>query len=129
VHDEGGDEAGRPILAKRSKWDKPKTAAVSDLVRDLLKVSTPGRTRTCDRRFRKPLLYPPELRGQSIDNIRLMTLFLDPSFSHRHGFDPLFPTIDASLYLIVDELAQVLILRFGRRIKGQSPSTPDPTPE
>ena len=25
--------------------------------------STPGRTRTCDRRFRKPLLYPPELRA------------------------------------------------------------------
>src|SRR5262249_19658061 len=25
--------------------------------------TTPGRTRTCDRRFRKPLLYPPELRG------------------------------------------------------------------
>src|SRR5947209_3897763 len=24
---------------------------------------TPGRTRTCDRRFRKPLLYPPELRA------------------------------------------------------------------
>ena len=27
--------------------------------------STPGRTRTCDRRFRKPLLYPPELRAHS----------------------------------------------------------------
>ena len=25
--------------------------------------STPGRIRTCDRRFRKPLLYPPELRA------------------------------------------------------------------
>lgn len=25
---------------------------------------TPGRTRTCDRRFRKPLLYPAELRGR-----------------------------------------------------------------
>ena len=27
--------------------------------------NTPGRTRTCDRRFRKPLLYPPELRARS----------------------------------------------------------------
>ena len=26
--------------------------------------STPGRTRTCDLRFRKALLYPPELRGR-----------------------------------------------------------------
>jgi integrase len=25
--------------------------------------TTPGRTRTCDIRFRKPMLYPPELRG------------------------------------------------------------------
>ena len=28
------------------------------------RTSTPGRTRTCDRRFRKPLLYPPELRAR-----------------------------------------------------------------
>src|SRR5690349_4953226 len=28
--------------------------------------STPGRIRTCDRRFRKPLLYPPELRALSL---------------------------------------------------------------
>ena len=26
---------------------------------------TPGRTRTADKRFRKPLLYPPELQGHS----------------------------------------------------------------
>ena len=28
--------------------------------------NTPGRIRTCDRRIRNPLLYPAELRGQSI---------------------------------------------------------------
>ena len=28
--------------------------------------NTPGRTRTCDRRFRKPMLYPAELRGQTL---------------------------------------------------------------
>src|ERR1051325_11871589 len=28
----------------------------------VLFVTTSGRTRTCDRRFRKPMLYPPELR-------------------------------------------------------------------
>jgi hypothetical protein len=27
----------------------------------------PGRIRTCDRRFRKPLLYPPELRAQGVE--------------------------------------------------------------
>ena len=27
--------------------------------------TTPGRTRTCDRRFRKPLLYPPELQPRA----------------------------------------------------------------
>ena len=26
--------------------------------------TTPGRTRTCDLRFRKPMLYPTELRAQ-----------------------------------------------------------------
>ena len=26
-------------------------------------LSTPGRIRTCDPRFRKPVLYPPELRA------------------------------------------------------------------
>lgn len=33
--------------------------------------STPGRIRTCDRRFRKPLLYPPELRAHSRIDARL----------------------------------------------------------
>ena len=30
------------------------------------KSGTPGATRTPDTRFRKPLLYPPELQGQSL---------------------------------------------------------------
>lgn len=30
----------------------------------LMAGSTPDRTRTCDLRFRKPTLYPPELRGR-----------------------------------------------------------------
>ena len=30
----------------------------------LIEGSTPDRTRTCDLRFRKPTLYPPELRGR-----------------------------------------------------------------
>ena len=30
----------------------------------------PDRTRTCDLRFRKPLLYPAELRDQVVDNAR-----------------------------------------------------------
>ena len=30
------------------------------------KTITPGRTRTCDLRFRKPMLYPAELRAQTI---------------------------------------------------------------
>ncbi len=31
--------------------------------RIVVSVSTPGRTRTCDRRIRNPLLYPTELRA------------------------------------------------------------------
>ena len=38
--------------------------------------STPGVTRTRDRRFRKPLLYPAELRGQNILSIRFTSIFL-----------------------------------------------------
>src|SRR5581483_9737046 len=37
--------------------------------------STPGRTRTCDRQFRKLLLYPAELRGRRGKNLA----FLDSS--------------------------------------------------
>ncbi len=35
------------------------------LPRTAVECGAPGVTRTPDTRFRKPLLYPPELRGQS----------------------------------------------------------------
>jgi hypothetical protein len=35
----------------------------------LFQPNTPGRTRTCDRRFRKPLLYPPELRARNAKHV------------------------------------------------------------
>jgi hypothetical protein len=34
--------------------------------------NTPGRNRTCDTRFRKPVLYPTELRGQLSLNLLKM---------------------------------------------------------
>jgi hypothetical protein len=39
-------------------WQRPISQAID-------KLGGPDRTRTCDLRFRKPLLYPAELRDQS----------------------------------------------------------------
>ena len=36
--------------------------------------STPGATRTPDKRFRKPLLYPPELLGHNQNYFKAGTL-------------------------------------------------------
>ena len=44
--------------ASPSSQISPETAILA------LKTGTPGATRTHDTRFRKPLLYPPELQGQ-----------------------------------------------------------------
>ena len=38
------------------------------VIRGETKQNTPGRNRTCDTRFRKPVLYPTELRGQTLPN-------------------------------------------------------------
>ena len=48
IEDNGDPRSQRPARANPPDWP----------------VNTPGRIRTCDRRFRKPLLYPPELRAQ-----------------------------------------------------------------
>jgi hypothetical protein len=37
-------------------------------------IGGPDRTRTCDLRFRKPLLYPAELRDQVLDNFEKFDL-------------------------------------------------------
>ena len=51
----------------------------------LMEGSTPDRTRTCDLRFRKPTLYPPELRGRvlSVHFDRLILTVSPPIASRR----------------------------------------------
>ncbi len=58
-------QISRAIVTSAGRYQDVSTCtgiATSD--RRLLGQSTPGRIRTCDRRFRKPLLYPTELRAQ-----------------------------------------------------------------
>jgi len=43
--------------------------------------NTPGRVRTCDRRFRKPLLYP--LSYERVDAVEMIRLKMRPA-----GFEP-----------------------------------------
>jgi hypothetical protein len=49
-----------------------------------VETNTPDRTRTCDRRFRKPMLYPAELRGHSFQRLSLSRLVLLNSSSPPH---------------------------------------------
>jgi hypothetical protein len=54
--------AGPELQARRLAIDgKPKSDTLKPAVR---KDGGPGKTRTCDLRFRKPLLYPAELRDR-----------------------------------------------------------------
>src|ERR1700752_122643 len=46
--------------------------------------NTPGRTRTCNRRIRNPLLYPFELRGHVSVQIRESKLALPYSIKAAH---------------------------------------------
>ncbi len=55
---------------------------------------TPGRIRTCDRRFRKPLLYPAELRGQ-------VTGHLDHGVERVAGIKPASPAWKAGVIIII----------------------------
>jgi hypothetical protein len=56
------DLFGKPVPTHRAKLDGH---AFPDHARDAAeKCGGPGKTRTCDLRFRKPLLYPAELRDQ-----------------------------------------------------------------
>ncbi len=43
---------------------QPGTARFLDLLNDPKKCGAPGRTRTCDPRLRRPVLYPTELRAR-----------------------------------------------------------------
>ena len=50
-----------------------------------MKSSTPDRSRTCDLRFRKPSLYPTELREQRADFSAFFTLLGVPA--NRHSIE------------------------------------------
>jgi hypothetical protein len=43
------------------------TPTLCRLVRKSANTGAPGRTRTCDPRLRRPVLYPPELRARVVD--------------------------------------------------------------
>ena len=49
----------------------------------LIKTSAPSRTRTCDPRFRKPMLYPPEPWARVLLNCELLFFFFCPGFVNR----------------------------------------------
>ena len=60
----------------------------SNLLRRLLvpprALGAPGRTRTCDPRLRRPMLYPAELRAQSANHISILTrLAVHPCTANR----------------------------------------------
>ena len=44
---------------------------------DCLKTNTPGRSRTCDTRFRKPLLYPLSYGGENYTTAKKVTIGRD----------------------------------------------------
>ena len=55
------------LEAPRRRWRQKVKCHVSNGAARARRIghwNTPGRIRTCDRRFRKPLLYPPELRAR-----------------------------------------------------------------
>src|SRR5687768_11684702 len=54
----------------------------------------PGKTRTCDLRFRKPLLYPAELRDHEPLNIRLEQRKPPPKVTLKPG--RVYPKTQAS---------------------------------
>ena len=54
-------------------------------------INAPDRTRTCDLWFRKPPLYPTELRAQLITEQRLM-----PILPYGHALQPLLQPIPFS---------------------------------
>ncbi len=58
-----GNQKERQAHDKRRKSDSPALWQTAE-VASVCCANTPGVTRTPDRRFRKPLLYPAELRGQ-----------------------------------------------------------------
>ena len=61
----------RAAVPCQQKLDSPRASTTAEsFTRRDPSTSTPGRTRTCDRRFRKPLLYPPELRAQQTGTAR-----------------------------------------------------------
>lgn len=59
-----------------------------DAVGALSASNTRDRIRTCDLRFRKPALYPTELRGRQVKGIvSAASGVRDPAWRRRRGFD------------------------------------------
>ena len=64
----GGNSRGHNSLNMADLGTKKEPMSTPDMDS---KSTTPGRTRTCDLRFRKPMLYPPELLARRILFIKL----------------------------------------------------------
>jgi hypothetical protein len=56
------------------------------------KIGDPGMTRTCDLRFRKPSLYPAELRDREPGQMRALGKLISELAHNRQPFGP-FPPI------------------------------------
>jgi len=79
--------AALPIATDRGN-SRPKTSAVSaKILSD--SSGAPGRTRTCDPRLRRPLLYPTELRARTCNRLQLLVFSL-----RRNGSTETVPAAD-----------------------------------
>src|SRR5687767_14903313 len=72
--------ASRPVSKKREGF----TVQVNSWPESLL-CGAPGPTRTADTRFRKPLLYPPELQGRVPNSIITLDLQLQAGVANAHA--------------------------------------------
>jgi integrase len=58
-------QSGPLLNPSRPRRSRKSTECARELAKSGLKTSAPGKTRTCDPRFRKPMLYPTELRAHT----------------------------------------------------------------
>ena len=80
--DSSGDSHSKPLIV---------CSSLGAIARDPT-FNTPGRIRTCDRRFRKPLLYPTELRAhlfeRNSEKVSYPAGFLHPVELRPAGSEP-----------------------------------------
>jgi hypothetical protein len=75
------------VRIQHGGWCKKKTIPVGMVS---FYIGTPGRTRTCDLRLRRPTLYPSELRAQFASQWRLKSKVQSPTSKVLHGLPLVF---------------------------------------